>query len=275
MLKKANPTSAGVRHKVKSSVAYTASKPQKSLTSILKKNSGRNARGIVTMRHQGGRHKRLYRVIDFRRDKRDIPGVVVSIEYDPNRTANIALINYPDGEKRYIIAPLNLKVGATVVAGASVPLEPGNALPLKKIPVGMPIHNIELTHGKGGQIVRGAGGAATIQSKEGDFVAVKLPSGEIRLIKALGFATIGQVSNVEKKNIKLGKAGRSRHMGIRPTVRGVAQNPRSHPHGGGEGRSGIGMPSPKSPWGKHTLGKKTRKGKKYSDKYIVKRRGQK
>lgn len=245
---------------------------RKKLRKILKKQSGRNANGKVTTRHQGGRQKRFLREIDFKRDKRNLSGKVVSIEYAPNRGADVTLLHYPDGEKRYILAPTGLKIGDEVLSGEKVSLKVGNALPLKKIPVGTVIHNVELTLGKGGQIVRGAGTGATIASKEGGYVEVKLPSGEQRLIKEDCYATIGQVSRPELKTRKLGKAGRKRHMGIRPSVRGVAQHPSSHPHGGGEGRSGVGMPSPKSPWGKRTLGKRTRKLKKYSDKLIVKRR---
>lgn len=239
---------------------------------ILKKRAGRNMSGKVTTRHQGGREKRFLRRIDFRRDKKEMEARVVSLEYDPNRGADIALLHYPDGEKRYILAPARLKVGDKVIAGEKVDFKVGNALPLKRIPVGTVIHNIELTPGKGGQIVRGAGTGATIASKEKDYAVVKLPSGEQRMIKEECYATIGQVSKPELKTRKLGKAGRKRHLGIRPSVRGVAMHPGAHPHGGGEGRSPIGMPSPKSPWGKKTLGKRTRKPKKYSDKLIVKRR---
>lgn len=244
----------------------------KKLFKILKKHSGRNNTGKVTVRHQGGGEKQFLREIDFKRDKHDISAKVETIEYDPNRTANVALLLYQDGERRYILAPQGLKVGDKVVSGKKAELKVGNALPLKKIPVGTIIHNIELTLGKGGQLVRGAGGGAVLQAKEGGYGTIKLPSGEQRKVSTECFATIGQVGNSQWKAVKLGKAGRKRHMGIRPTVRGVAQNPRSHPHGGGEGRSGIGMPSPKSPWGKRTLGKKTRKRKKYSDKLIIKRR---
>lgn len=272
MLKKKNPTTPGTRHQVVFVRESSTNDPVKKLRRILKKNSGRNAHGRITTRHRGGRQKRFYRIIDFKRNKFDIPGKVVTIEYDPNRSSDIALIQYPDGEKRYILASANLKVGHKVVSGEKSPLKEGNALPLKNIPVGMPIHNIELNIGRGGQIVRGAGTSATIQSKENEYATIKLPSGEIRLIKDVCFATIGQVSNPELKNRKIGKAGRKRHMGWRPAVRGVAMHPGAHPHGGGEGRSGIGMPSPKSPWGKKTLGKKTRKKKKYSDKYLIKDR---
>lgn len=273
MLKKSNPTTAGVRHQIKSiSAAPTSNDPEKTLIKPLKYRAGRNAHGKITTRHRGGQQKRYYRIIDFKRNKLDIEGVVKSIEYDPNRTSNIALIYYPDGDKRYILAPTGLNIGDKVISSKKAPIAPGNTLPMKKIPVGMPIHNIELKPGKGGQIVRGAGTEALIQSKESGEVTIKLPSGEVRLIKDICFATIGQVSNVDHKNRKIGKAGRRRLMGWRPTVRGVAQHPDSHPHGGGEGRSGIGMSSPKSPWGKPTLGKKTRKLKKYSNKYIIKDR---
>lgn len=264
------PKTPGTRHRVDSSSKEAGdAAPVKKLRTILKKHSGRNAQGKITTRHRGGRQKRYYRKIDFKRDKHEVPGKVVSIEYDPNRSSSIALIHYKDGDKRYILAPKDLELNDKVVSGENVPIETGNALPLKRIPVGMPIHNLELTPGKGGQIVRGAGTSATIQAKENNFATVKLPSGEIRLIKDSCFATIGQVSNPDHKNRKIGKAGRKRRMGWRPAVRGTPQHPGSHPHGGGEGRSGIGMPSPKSPWGKKTLGKKTRKRKKYSDKYIV------
>lgn len=270
MLKKVKPTSAGTRHQVKAQVEYTTSKPEKALTERKLSKAGRNAHGHVTTRHRGGGVKRRLRLIDFKRDKR-VEGRVATLEYDPNRSATIALVFYRDGEKRYILAPEGLAVGDLVAAGPGVEPKLGNALPLAEIPLGLPIHNLELKAGRGGQIVRSAGTAATIQSKEGDFVTIKLPSGETRLIKALCFATIGQVSNLDHKNRSLGKAGRRRLMGWRPAVRGVAQHPGSHPHGGGEGRSGIGMPSPKSPWGKPTLGKRTRELKKYSNKLIIKR----
>lgn len=244
----------------------------KKLKRILPKKSGRNASGRVTVRHQGGREKRFLREIDFKRDKGDIPAKVASVEYEPNRGAEIALLHYADGEKRYILAPVGLKVGDTVVSGGKAEAKVGNALPLKNIPIGTVIHNIEIIPGKGGQIARGAGIGVIMASKEEKHAVLKLPSGEQRRVSLACFATVGQVGNVERKAIKLGKAGRKRHMGIRPTVRGVAQNPSSHPHGGGEGRSPIGMPSPKSPWGKKTLGKRTRKRKKYSDKLIIKRK---
>lgn len=246
--------------------------PEKRLTHILPKKSGRNNQGIVTVRHQGGRQKRYLRTIDFKRDKLNIPARVSSIEYDPNRTANIALLNYSDGEKRYILHPEGLKIGDKIIASLEADIKPGNALPLNKIPIGTMVHNIELVKGRGGQLIRSAGSYATILSKEQGIVQVKFPSGEIRKINENCCATIGQIGNIDWKNVYFGKAGRKRRMGIRPTVRGVAQNPRSHPHGGGEGRSGIGMPSPKSPWGKRVFGKKTRKRQKSSNKFIVKRR---
>lgn len=241
------------------------------LLRILAKNSGRNSTGKVTVRHQGGRQKRFLREIDFKRGKRQLSARVMQIEYDPNRTANIAYLIYQDGYKGYILAPQGLKAGDEISAGEKVEIKIGNALPLKKIPVGTVIHNVELVPGKGGQIVRGAGTGAVVQSKEGNFSVLKLPSGELRKVPSDCFATIGQVSRADLKAVSFGKAGRKRRMGIRPTVRGVAQDPRSHPHGGGEGRSGIGMPSPKSPWGKPTLGKRTRSKKKYSNKLIIKR----
>lgn len=244
----------------------------RSLKRILAKNSGRNSQGRITVRHQGGRHKRFLREIDFKRQKRDILGKVRQIEYDPNRNAEIALVVYTDGDWRYILAPSGLKVGDSVITGEKTDIKVGNTMPLKNIPVGTVVHNLELAPGKGGQLVRGAGTGAVIQGQEKDWVIVKLPSGEIRRIVGLCLATIGQVGREDKKAINLGKAGRKRHLGIRPTVRGVAQNPNSHPHGGGEGRSGIGMPSPKSPWGKKTLGKRTRNRKKYSRYLIIKRR---
>lgn len=243
-----------------------------SLIKIKKKKSGRDSRGRVSVRHRGGEQKRFLRRIDWARDKRDIPGRVEAIQYDPNRTADVALILYPDGERRFILAPEGLKVGDEVISSEKAPVKPGNAMKLKNIPVGVPIHNLEIVPGKGGQLVRSAGTLALIQSKEGGKVAVKMPSGEVRLFSENCWATVGQVGNSSWSTVKLRKAGDSRHRGIRPTVRGVAQHPGSHPHGGGEGRSGIGMKSPKSPWGKKTLGKKTRKKKKYSDRLILKRR---
>jgi large subunit ribosomal protein L2 len=246
----------------------TKRRPEKRLTSVLGKTGGRDVAGHVSVRHIGGRHKRLYRVVDFRRDKFDVPGKVVSIEYDPNRTSFIAQINYKDGEKRYILAPIDLEVGAEVCSGEKVEIKTGNAMPLKSIPVGTTIHNVELVPGRGGAIVRSAGASATLMAKEGIWAHLRLPSTEIRKVNINCLATVGSLGNLDWKNITLGKAGRARNMGIRPTVRGVAQNPSSHPHGGGEGRSGIGMSSPKTPWGKKTLGKKTR-NKKRNNKMIV------
>lgn len=272
-INKRNPITPGMRHA--SYLDYsdiTTNIPHKSLTQKKSKINGRNNTGVITVRHRGGGNKQKYRIIDFKRNKVDIPGTVKTIEYDPNRGANIALVSYHDGEKRYIIAPVGLKVGYTVIRSAKAEIDPGNTMPLSNIPIGTPIHNIELRPGKGGQLVRGAGTQATIQSKEEKFAVVLMPSKEIRLISLDCCATIGQVSNPEIKIVKLGKAGRSRHRGVRPSVRGAAQHPAAHPHGGGEGRSGIGMPSPKSPWGKKTLGKKTRKKNKYSNKYIIKDR---
>jgi len=274
MLRKVKATTSGQRHKVKQdrSELYKG-QPEKSL---LKpghvKRQGRGYKGRITMRHRGGGVKKRVRIIDWKRNKHDVPGTVERIEYDPNRSANIALIIYADGEKRYIVRPDGLEVGDTIVAAPKTEIKPGNAAHLQNIPVGTPIHNIELRKGKGAQIVRGAGTAATIQSKEGEYVTVLLPSKEARLIKADCFATIGQVGNSDWKNRKLGKAGRKRLMGIRPTVRGTAQHPGSHPHGGGEGRTGVGMKHPKTPWGKHGHGKKTRKKNKRSNKYIVRDR---
>lgn len=274
-LKKIKPTSPGQRHQLRRQKAANV-RPPRGLRTLNKNTSGRNSSGKITVRHRGGRHKRFLRLIDFKRQIFDIPAKVASIEYDPNRTADIALLHYANGFKSYILAPANLSIGQTVISTTKpTDVDPGNCLPLSNIPVGTPIHNLEITPGKGGQIVRSAGAAAYIQDKEGDHVGVKLPSGEIRRFKAICMATVGQLSNVEHKNEKIGKAGRRRHMGWRPTVRGVAQHPDSHPHGGGEGRSGIGMPSPKSPWGKPTLGKRTRARKKYSNKFIIKRRNKK
>ena len=250
----------------------TKDKPEKSLLLPLKKRAGRNNRGKITVRHRGGGAKRRLRVIDFKRDKVDIPGRVAAIEYDPNRSARIALIFYVDGEKRYILAPLGLGVGDIVMSGNNAEIKPGNALPMKSMPTGTQIHNIEMQKGKGGQMVRSAGAAAQLMVKEGEYALVRLPSGEIRRIRSECVATIGQIGNVEHQNISLGKAGRKRLMGWRPTVRGSAMSPRDHPHGGGEGRSPIGLPGPKTPWGKPALGYRTRKPKA-SDRMIVKRRG--
>jgi len=250
----------------------TKTEPEKSLLLPLKKNAGRNNRGIVTVRHRGGGAKRRLRVIDFKRDKFDIPGRVAAIEYDPNRSARIALIYYADGEKRYILSPIGLNVGDTIMSGSNAEIKPGNALPLKSIPTGTQIHNIELQVGRGGQLVRTAGAAAQLMAKEGDYALIRLPSSEVRRIRIECLATIGQVGNLEHQNINLGKAGRRRWLGWRPTVRGSAMSPRDHPHGGGEGRTGIGLPGPKTPWGKPALGYRTRKHKP-SDKMIVRRRG--
>ena len=249
----------------------TSSTPEKSLVVTLKKNGGRNNQGRITVRHQGGGAKRKYRLIDFKRDKRDIPGLVATIEYDPNRSANIALINYKDGEKRYIIAPKGLTVGMEIVAGENADIKTGNSLPIKNIPVGTVIHNIELKPGKGGELARSAGASAQILGREGAYVMVRLSSGEQRLVLGTCYATIGEVGNEDYELVKLGKAGRSRHMGIRPTVRGSVMNPNDHPHGGGEGRAPIGRKGPVTPWGKPALGYKTRK-RKASDKLIVRRR---
>ncbi|MBI3343005.1 50S ribosomal protein L2 [Candidatus Gottesmanbacteria bacterium] len=244
----------------------------KHLLEILSKHSGRDVAGHVAVRHQGGRQKRFYRLIDWRRDKDGIGARVVAIEYDPNRSADVALLQYTDGEKRYILAPVGLGVGAAVLSGGKAEIKPGNSLTLGSMPVGTLVHSVEIKRGAGAQMMRSAGTSAAVLAKEGDHVQLKLPSGEVRLFSSLCRATVGQVGNVEWKNRVIGKAGRNRRLGIRPGVRGVAQNPRSHPHGGGEGRSGIGMPSPKSPWGKRTLGKRTRSSRKYSDRLIVKRR---
>jgi large subunit ribosomal protein L2 len=250
----------------------TDKRPEKSLTEPKKSTGGRNSYGKITVRHRGGGARKQYRLIDFKRDKDGIPAKVAAIEYDPNRTANIALLYYVDGEKRYILAPLELKTGDTVISGPDVDIKPGNALPLANIPLGTMIHNIEMKPGKGGQLVRAAGSAAQLMAKEGEYAQVRLPSGEVRMIAMNCKATIGQLSNIENENISIGKAGRKRWMGIRPTVRGVVMNPVDHPHGGGEGKSPIGKPGPVTPWGKPTLGYKTRKKNKKSSDYIVKRR---
>jgi large subunit ribosomal protein L2 len=250
----------------------THTEPERSLLRPLRKRSGRNVHGRITVRRRGGGHKRQYRLIDFTRDKVDIPARVTSIDYDPNRSARIALLVYADGEKRYIIAPLGLQVGDTVMSGKGAEIRVGNALSLERIPLGTLVHNIELYPGRGGQMVRSAGTSAQVLAKEGEYVTLRLPSGEMRLVRRECMATVGEVGNVDHGNIKLGKAGRKRWLGRRPSVRGSAMSPRDHPHGGGEGRSPVGMPSPKSPWGKKTLGKKTRRNKA-TDKYIVRRRG--
>lgn len=250
----------------------TTDKPEKSLLQPLSKKAGRNNQGRITVRHQGGGHKRQYRVIDFKRNKDGIPGRVATIEYDPNRSANIALINYADGEKRYILAPKGLKVGMEVMSGENADIKLGNALPLANIPVGTVIHNIELKPGKGGQLVRSAGTEAQLLGKEGKYVIVRLASGEVRMVLSACRASIGQVGNIEHELVNVGKAGRSRWLGVRPTVRGSVMNPNDHPHGGGEGRAPIGRKSPLTPWGKPTLGYKTRKKNKDTDKYIIRRR---
>ena len=275
-IKKYNPTTPGLRGMTVSTFEeITSTTPEKSLTVTLKKHSGRNSRGKITVRHRGGGYRPKYRIIDFKRNKDGVPGTVATIEYDPNRTANIALINYADGEKRYIIAPNKLSVGDVIVSGADADIKIGNTLPLANIPVGTVIHNIELKPGKGGQMVRSAGNGAQLMAKEGNFAQVRLPSGEVRKVRIECRATIGEVGNLDHQNIQIGKAGRKRHMGIRPTVRGSVMNPNDHPHGGGEGKAGIGRVSPVTPWGKPALGYKTRKKKKASDKYIVKRRNEK
>lgn len=275
-VKKYNPTSPGRRHmSVSTFEEITTTKPEKSLLSRVKNTAGRNAQGRITVRHKGGRNRRKYRIIDFKRNKDGIPAKVATIEYDPNRTANIALLHYADGEKRYILAPVGLKVGDTIESGEGADIKTGNALPLKDIPLGTVIHNVEMTPGKGAQLVRSAGNAAQLMAKEGKYAQVRLPSGEVRLIPLDAKATIGQVGNVDQENVDIGKAGRKRHMGVRPTVRGSAMNPNDHPHGGGEGKSPIGRPGPVTPWGKPALGYKTRKKKNQSDKFIVKRRNAK
>jgi large subunit ribosomal protein L2 len=269
------PTSPGRRGmSVSTFEEITRVQPEKSLLAPLTKKSGRNNQGRITTRHRGGGHKRQYRLIDFKRDKPGIPARVTTIEYDPNRTARIALLIYADGEKRYILAPVGLKVGDQVMSGPDAEFRVGNALPIYRIPLGTQLHNIELQPGKGGQLVRSAGTSAQLLAKEGDYAQVRLPSGEVRLISQNCIATIGQIGNVDHGNISLGKAGRKRWLGIRPSVRGSAMDPNSHPHGGGEGRAPVGMAGPKTPWGKPALGAKTRQNKR-TDKYIVRRRGKK
>jgi large subunit ribosomal protein L2 len=269
------PTSPGRRGMTSATFEeITKSTPERSLLRPLHKRGGRDYSGTISIRHRGGGSKRQLRIIDFKRDKHDIPARVASIEYDPNRSARIALLFYVDGEKRYILAPLDVKVGDMLVSGKAVDIRPGNALPLASIPPGTQVHNLELQPGKGGQLVRSAGTAAQILGREGDYAQVRMPSGEVRLIRQTCMATIGEVGNLDHSNIKLGKAGRKRHIGIRPTVRGSAMSPRDHPHGGGEGRQPIGKPGPRSPWGKPTLGAKTRRNK-VSNAMIIKRRGKK
>ena len=272
-IKTYKPTTPG-RRKMSTLVneEITKSTPEKSLLTTIKKNSGRNNQGKITVRHQGGGVKRKYRIIDFKRNKLEVPGTVASIEYDPNRTANIALINYADGEKRYIIAPKGLEVGMTIEAGANADIKVGNALPIMSIPVGTMIHNIELRPGKGGELARSAGTSAQILGREGKYVMIRLSSGEQRKVLGTCMATIGEVGNEDASLVRIGKAGRKRHMGIRPTVRGSVMNPNDHPHGGGEGRAPVGRPSPMTPWGKPAMGLKTRKKKKASNKLIVRRR---
>lgn len=275
-IKKYNPVTPGLRGMTVSTFEeITASKPEKSLTVTLKKHSGRNSRGKITVRHRGGGTRNKYRIIDFKRNKDGIPGNVKTIEYDPNRSANIALIVYADGEKRYILAPEGLKVGNVIYSGSDADIQVGNTLPIANIPVGTLIHNIELKPGKGGQLARSAGNGAQLMAKEGKYAQVRLPSGEVRKVLMNCRATIGEVGNGDHSNIQIGKAGRKRHMGIRPTVRGSVMNPNDHPHGGGEGRTPIGRKSPVTPWGKPTLGYKTRKKNKASNQYIVKKRNEK
>lgn len=272
-IKKYKPTSPARRNmSVSTFEELSKVEPEKSLLAPLKKSGGRNAQGKITVRHRGGGAMRKYRIIDFKRNKDGVPATVATIEYDPNRSANIALLHYADGEKRYILAPNHLKVGDKVESGESADIKVGNALPLKSIPVGTVVHNIEMKPGKGGQIARSAGNSAQLMAKEGRYALLRLPSGEIRYILIECRATVGQVGNLDHENISIGSAGRKRHMGIRPTVRGSAMNPNDHPHGGGEGRAPIGRPGPVTPWGKPTLGYKTRQKNKASDKMIVKRR---
>lgn len=272
-IKKYNPYTPSRRHMTGSDfVEITTSTPEKSLLISLNKNAGRNNQGKITVRHQGGGSRRKYRIIDFKRRKDDVPATVVSIEYDPNRTANIALISYLDGEKTYILAPNGLTVGTKIMNGENAEVIVGNCLPLQNIPVGTQIHNIELYPGKGGQMVRSAGNSAQLMAKEGKHATLRLPSGEMRLVPIICRATIGQVGNIDHDLINIGKAGRKRHMGIRPTVRGSVMNPNDHPHGGGEGKTGIGRPGPVTPWGKPALGYKTRKKNKHSNKMIIRRR---
>ena len=276
-IKKYRPTSPARRFYtvLKSDDILKNTKPEKSLLAPVKRTGGRNSYGRITVRHQGGGAKRKYRIIDFKRDRDSIPATVVSIEYDPNRSANIALLQYEDGVKTYILAPLGLKVGTIIESGPKADIKSGNSLKIINIPVGTLIHNIELKPGKGGQLVRAAGNAAQLMAKDGDFAQARLPSGEVRLVRTDCRATIGQVGNLEHENVSIGKAGRKRWMGVRPTVRGVVMNPVDHPHGGGEGKAPIGKPGPVTPWGKPTLGYKTRKKKNQSDRYIIKRKNSK
>ncbi|BES65920.1 50S ribosomal protein L2 [Gottschalkiaceae bacterium SANA] len=272
-IRKYKPTTNGVRHMTVSTFEeITKTTPEKSLLAKKNKYAGRNSEGKITVRHRGGGNRKKYRIIDFKRNKDNIPGKVAAIEYDPNRSANIALIHYVDGEKRYILAPAGLTVDMMIVSGPESDIKVGNALPLANIPVGSIIHNIEMKPGKGGQMVRSAGNSAQLMAKEGAYAQVRLPSGEVRMVRIECRATLGVVGNSEHELINIGKAGKTRHLGIRPTVRGSVMNPNDHPHGGGEGRAPIGRPAPSTPWGKPALGYKTRKKNKASDKYIVKRR---
>lgn len=274
-IKEYKPTSPGRRGMTGSTFEeITKRRPEKSLVRPLKSKGGRNNQGRITVRHRGGGAKRMYRVIDFKRDKRDVPGEVIAIEYDPNRSSRIALIRYADGERRYILSPVGLKVGDEIVAGEKAEIKVGHCMPLKSMPTGTSIHNVEMCAGKGGQLVRSAGGVAQLMAKEGDYALIRMPSSELRKIRLECYATIGQIGNLDHQHIKIGKAGRTRHMGIRPTVRGSAMTPRDHPHGGGEGKCPVGMPGPKTPWGKPTLGYKTRKNKR-TDNMIVRRRNKK
>ncbi|MDK2867043.1 MAG: large subunit ribosomal protein [Clostridiales bacterium] len=267
------PTSPALRQMTVSTFEeVTKKQPEKSLVVTIKKNSGRNNQGKITVRHRGGGATKKYRIIDFKRLKDDVPAKVVAVEYDPNRSANIALLSYADGDKRYILHPNGLKVGDVVISGEQVDIKVGNAMPLMNMPVGTIVHNIEMKPGKGAQLVRAAGNSAQLMAKEGKHALLRLPSGETRLVRKECRATVGQVGNIDHENITIGKAGRKRHMGIRPTVRGSVMNPNDHPHGGGEGRSPVGRPSPMTPWGKPALGYKTRKKNKHSDKYIVSKR---
>ncbi len=274
-VKKYKPTTPGLRGMTGYSFEeITKDKPERSLVQPLRKSGGRNSYGRVTVRHRGGGNARKIRLVDYKREKHGIPAKVAAIEYDPNRTARLALLFYVDGEKRYIIAPLDVRVGDTLLSGPKAEVRPGNCMPISNIPIGTLVHNIELKEGKGGQLVRAAGVSAQLLAKEGDYAQVRMPSGEVRLVRQACYATVGQVGNLDHSNIKLGKAGRKRHLGIRPTVRGTAMSPRDHPHGGGEGRQPVGMPGPKTPWGKPTLGYKTRRNKK-TNQFIIRRRGKK
>jgi len=277
-IKRYNPRSPGQRFKTTSTFEELTDKrkrPEKSLTAPKKKTAGRNNRGVITTRHMGGGNRQIYRIIDFKRNKIEVPATVAAIEYDPNRSANIALLHYVDGAKAYILAPMGLTKGDKVISGPNVEVKVGNAMPLSAMPIGQMVHNIEMQPGKGGQIARSAGGYARLMGKDGGYAILKMPSGEMRKVPENCYATIGQIGNIDHELISLGKAGRTRHKGIRPTVRGVVMNPCDHPHGGGEGKSPVGMKTPVTPWGKPALGKKTRKDKRNSSKFIVKRRPKK